>query len=81
METLTLNHCTKTDVRSLRGFLKPARTVLVAKSVSCSKSTLANALAAADPSFGAWSDMEKSDVELCADIKSSRYFRERKLAL
>jgi len=81
METLTLNHRTKVDVRSLPNLSKFARADLSAKSVGRSKATLAAAPIAADPSFGAWAAMEKADAELCADIKSSRHFRERKLSL
>jgi hypothetical protein len=34
-----------------------------------------------DLSFGAWSDMEKTDTDICADIRSSRYFSNRETAL
>ena len=34
-----------------------------------------------DLSFGAWADMEKSDKEICAEIRSSRHFRKREVAL
>jgi hypothetical protein len=34
-----------------------------------------------DASFGAWADMEKSDEEICAEIKGSRKFRKRNISL
>ena len=35
----------------------------------------------ADASFGAWRDMEKSDTEICTDIRNSRNFGKREVAL
>ena len=34
-----------------------------------------------DLSFGAWADMEKSDEEICTEIRNGRYFRKRELVL
>lgn len=34
-----------------------------------------------DLSFGAWADMEKSDADICFDIRNSRHFSEREVAL
>ncbi|GHT62062.1 hypothetical protein AGMMS50239_14400 [Bacteroidia bacterium] len=34
-----------------------------------------------DASFGAWADMEKSDEEICTEIRSSRKFRKRDISL
>jgi hypothetical protein len=34
-----------------------------------------------DHSFGAWADMDKSTEEICAEIRSSRTFRNRDLLL
>jgi len=37
--------------------------------------------ASEDASFGAWKDMDKSDLEICAEIKSSRSFGKREIVL
>ena len=37
--------------------------------------------ASEDVSFGAWADMGKSDLEICAEIKNSRSFGKREIVL
>ena len=37
--------------------------------------------ASTDASFGAWRDMEKSDTEICADIRNGRSFGKREVVL
>jgi hypothetical protein len=57
-------------------------TVFPIKEISPAKSkSKKNRKDAIDPSFGAWADMTKSTEEICTDIRSSRTFRKRELAL
>jgi hypothetical protein len=39
------------------------------------------AIADTDPSFGSWTDMDKSTEEICADIRTGRTFRKTDLPL